>query len=66
MEGTISFTHAFNKYICCSPFCSLILLMCEMSAGIPCIPLTIPEKIEQSEQTAAQLRFLVPLSPSQE
>jgi hypothetical protein len=33
-----------------------------MSAGIPCTPLIIPGETEQSEQTAAQLRFLVPVA----
>ena len=62
MGGSISFNHAFNKYACCSPSCSLGLVMCEMSAGVPRIPLIIPGETEQSEQTAAQLRFLVPVA----
>jgi len=62
MGGSISFTHAFNKYTCSSLFCSLVLLMCEMSAGIPCTPLIILGEIKQSEQTAAQLCFLVPVA----
>ena len=36
MGGSMSFSHAFNKYTSCSPFCILVLLMWKMSAGIPC------------------------------
>lgn len=62
MGGSISVTHAFNKYACCFPFCSLVLLMYEMSAGIPCTPLVIPGETKQSEPTVAYLCFLVPVA----
>jgi hypothetical protein len=62
MGGSVSFTHAFNKYTRYSLFCSQVLWMCEMSAGIPCTPLIIPGAIEQ---TAAQLCFLVPVANHQ-
>jgi len=37
-------------------------VICQLSAVVPRIPLIIPGETEQSEQTAAQLRFLVPVA----